>query len=83
VENEKDVTLENEKSVTLGVRVRSELFTKMEEIYRKWYVDKSKQLRCLLEYFLSLPEDEQKAIIDFGMQRELSSNNDKRLSSNG
>jgi hypothetical protein len=67
--------LENKGPVTIGVRVRFDLFEKMEEIYKKWYVDKSKQLRCLLEYFLSLPEDKQKEIIDFGMQRELSSNN--------
>ena len=75
MENEKKETLENGRSVTLGVRVRFDLVNQMEEIYRKWYVDKSKQIRCLLEYFLSLTEDKQKEIIDFGMQRELSSNN--------
>lgn len=73
--NEMDTILESEKSVTLGVRVRSNLFNQMEEIHRKWYIDKSKQLRCLLEYFLSLPEYKQKEIIDFGMQREILSTN--------
>ena len=63
----------NQKTVTLGVRVDESLVRQMDQIYRKFYVDKSKQIRCLLNYFLSLPEDEQKAILDRGMQREIAS----------
>ena len=60
------------EKVTLGVRVDLGVVHQMDQIYRKFYVDKSKQIRCLLNYFLSLPEEQQKEIIDCGMQYELS-----------
>ena len=59
------------EKVTLGVRVNTNTADQMEQVYKKFYVDKSKQIRCLLSYFLSLSDKEQKRIIDFGMQREL------------
>ena len=68
------------EKVTLGVRVDPGIVHQMDQIYKKFYVDKSKQIRCLLNYFLSLPDDEQKKIIDRGMQSELSSANRSELS---
>ena len=60
-----------EKHITLGVRVKPSIVYQMEEIHQKFYIDKSKQMRCLLSYFFSLPEEDQKQIIDRGMRLEL------------
>lgn len=62
-----------EKPATLGVRVKPSIINQMEKFHRKFYIDRSKQVRCLLSYFFSLPESAQKEIIDYGMQGEFES----------